>query len=75
LLFSYGVIGVGFFVVFFIRVVRGAPMRSILMLVPVLSFTVAHQGLRFTSLWVVLAVFAVLKTLPGNPRARIAAKA
>jgi hypothetical protein len=60
-LFGYGIVGVSLFLVFFVRVVRGAPLRMSAMLVPALVYTVAHQGLRFTMFWVVLAVFVVLK--------------
>jgi hypothetical protein len=64
LLFSYGFIGLGLFLAFGVRVVRGAPYRELLMLVPVLVYTVAHNGLRFTTFWMVLAAIAVLKLVP-----------
>jgi hypothetical protein len=64
LLFGYGIIGIGLFLVFFVRALRGAPLRMTLMLMPTLIYTVAHQGLRFTTFWVVLAVFVVLKSMP-----------
>jgi hypothetical protein len=70
IVFGYGVIGVLLFGLFFYRVVRGAKMRNTLMMVPALVYTVAHQGLRFTMFWVVLAVFVVLKQQgpPEKPR-------
>lgn len=68
--FGYGVIGVTLFMIFGIRVVRGAPLRMSLILVPALIFTVAHQGLRFTMFWVVLAVFVVLKQLQNAENAQ-----
>ncbi len=61
ILFCYGIVGVLLFGVFFWRLVQGAPPRLTFMLVPVLLYAVAHQGLRFTMFWVVLACFAVLK--------------
>jgi hypothetical protein len=67
-LFGYGILGVTLFLVFFVRVVKGASMRSSLMLVPALIYTVAHQGLRFTMFWVVLAAFVVLKQVQAPPR-------
>jgi hypothetical protein len=67
-LFGYGVVGIALFVLFGVRVVRGAPLRIALMLVPSLVFTVAHQGLRFTMFWVVLAAFVELKALTGNDK-------
>jgi len=64
--FGYGVIGIALFMAFALRVIRRAPLRMSLMLVPALVFTVAHQGLRFTMFWVVLAVFIVLKSMPED---------
>jgi len=64
LLFSYGIVGVALFLAFAARVIRGAGRRQFLLLVPALVYTVAHQGLRFTMFWVVLAAFVVLKRLP-----------
>jgi hypothetical protein len=61
ILFSYGIIGSILFVVFAWRVVRGAPWRLSLLLVPPLLYTIAHHGLRFTLLWIVLSVFVALK--------------
>lgn len=64
-LFSYGFVGLAIFMVFLWRVVRGAGTRHFLMLVPTLAFTLAHNGLRFTMLWLLLAVFVVLKVKPA----------
>jgi hypothetical protein len=75
LLFSYGIIGVGLFLLFAARVVRGAGRRPLLLLAPALIYTVAHQGLRFTMFWVVLAAFVALKNLPESPRGRVRGKA
>jgi hypothetical protein len=66
--FGYGIVGILLFTTFAARVVRGAPLRMSLMLLPALVFTVAHQGLRFTMFWVVLAAFAVLKTMPSSEK-------
>jgi hypothetical protein len=49
------------FLAFLWRTLRGAELRLVLMLVPALLYTVAHQGLRFNSLWVLLALFIALK--------------
>jgi hypothetical protein len=62
--FGYGIIGVSLFMVFFVRAIRGAPLRMILMLLPTLIYTVAHHGLRFTTFWVVLAAYIILKSTP-----------
>lgn len=61
ILFSYGVVGCLLFGAFMWRMLRGAPLRLALVLVPALAYTVAHQGLRFTMLWVLLALFTALK--------------
>ena len=64
--FAYGIVGMTLFMIFFVRVVRGASLRMMLMLVPALVYTVAHQGLRFTMFWVVLAAFVIIKPMPEN---------
>ncbi|MBL0219309.1 MAG: hypothetical protein IPQ07_36255 [Myxococcales bacterium] len=61
IIFSYGIVGTALFFVFFARMIRGSTRRAILMLLPILAYTMAHQGLRFTTSWVVLAVFLMLK--------------
>jgi hypothetical protein len=66
-LFSYGILGACLILVFIYRVVRGAELRSALMLVPVLTYTIAHQGLRFTMLWILMVVFVMLK-IPAKPK-------
>jgi hypothetical protein len=75
LLFSYGIVGVALFALFGVRAIRGASLRTTLLLVPALVYTVAHQGLRFTMFWVVLVAFVVLKTLPEQPRAGVPPRA
>jgi hypothetical protein len=70
ILFSYGIVGSLLFLVFTWRLIRGARARLVITLLPPLLYTGAHQGLRFTMLWVVLAVFVALKddviTIPGE---------
>lgn len=60
-LFSYGFIGITLFLWFIARIVRGSGFRLGIMLIPTLTHTAAHQGLRFTMLWVLLAFFVALK--------------
>jgi O-antigen ligase len=67
-LFSYGVVGAVLFVLFVVRLVRGSALRLSIMLIPTLVYTIAHQGLRFTMLWVLLATFVALK-LPAVVKA------
>lgn len=66
--FAYGIVGVLLFWVFFWRVVKGSPKRMAMMLVPVLMYTIAHQGLRFTMFWVAIAMFVVLKPMPDQTK-------
>lgn len=73
ILFCYGIIGSILFLMFVWRLLKGAPYRAMVMLLPPLLYTFAHQGLRFTTLWVLLPLFLVLKdsgTLltPSTPR-------
>jgi len=63
LVFCYGVVGFALFLMFLIRVVRGAPLRMTLMLVPVGVYMIAHNGMRSTTLWVLFALFMLLKKL------------
>jgi hypothetical protein len=67
ILFSYGVVGSILFLLFAWHVARGAQRRVLIMLAPTVAYTVAHQGLRFTMLWVLLAIFVAVK--PVKPRA------
>jgi len=66
ILFSYGIIGSLLFLIFGWRVLRNAPLRLMMLLVPPALYTIAHHGLRFTLLWVLLSVFVVLKR-SGQP--------
>jgi hypothetical protein len=68
-LFSYGIVGSILFLIFMWRVIRGARLRLMITLLPPLLYTGAHQGLRFTMLWVVLAIFVALKSEADRPRA------
>ncbi|HEX3478032.1 MAG TPA: hypothetical protein VHT91_23585 [Kofleriaceae bacterium] len=68
ILFSYGIVGVLLFLGFTWRLIRGAGARLVITMLPPLLYTGAHQGLRFTTLWVVLAVFVALKADPDRRR-------
>jgi len=63
-LFSYGIVGTLLFVLFAVGVVRGSTFRAAAMLGPIGLYMAAHQGLRFTLVWVLLAVFFSLRD-PG----------
>ena len=61
ILFSYGIVGVFLFGMFMWQLGHGASWRMLLVLVPPFAYAVAHQSLRFTLLWVMLAIFAAIK--------------
>jgi hypothetical protein len=61
ILFSYGIVGSLLFLWFVWRLVEGAAFRASMLLVPPLLYTFAHQGLRFTLLWVLIPIFVVIK--------------
>jgi len=61
ILFSYGIIGVVLFSMFVWRLVRRASWRLLAVLLPPLIYAVAHQSLRFTLFWVLLAIFVAIK--------------
>ena len=61
--FSYGIVGVALMLVFLFRVAEGARLGTIALLTPALSYTVAHQGLRSTSVWILFGMFVCLKHL------------
>jgi hypothetical protein len=58
--FSYGVVGVIIFLAFLLRVIERASLRDTLMLAAALSYTISHQGLRSTSLWILLGLFVCI---------------
>jgi hypothetical protein len=67
LFFCYGIVGIALFGGFLYRVFQGAPLRSILILLPTLTYTIAHQGLRSTSAWIMFGVFVAIKHLNSLP--------
>lgn len=71
--FSYGIVGIALLLGFLFRLVEGAALQSILVLVPALAYTIAHQGLRSTSVWILFGVFACFKHLQRAAPARTAA--
>jgi hypothetical protein len=61
--FCYGIVGALVFLNFVWQIVRRAPFRRSLLLLPAFVYGLSHQGLRFTLLWVLLATFVNLKDL------------
>lgn len=58
LLFSYGISGFASFAWFLIKVIRAKFPTNLLYLIPTIVYSLSHQGLRFTILWIFLAVLA-----------------
>lgn len=67
IIFSYGLVGTGLFLWFIFRVLRGAHLGATLMLAPIIAFTIAHNGLRDSMLWMVLSIFLTLKHARDPP--------
>jgi hypothetical protein len=61
--FCYGIVGSLVFLNFMWNIVRRAPFRRSLLLLPAFVYGLSHQGLRFTLLWVLLATFVNLKDI------------
>lgn len=66
--FCYGIVGTMVFLRFVWQIVRRAPFRRSLLLLPPVVYGLSHQGLRFTLLWVLLATFVCLKDLDQHQR-------
>ncbi len=60
LLFSYGIIGLALFAFMLFAVFRRGNFKDLLFLLPPFLYGLAHQGLRFTLFWVLLAFLCCL---------------
>lgn len=65
LLFSYGIIGFASFSYAIMKIMRNDWPRAAMYIIPAFIYGLTHQGLRFTVLWVLLAVltFGASKSL------------
>jgi hypothetical protein len=71
--FAYGIVGVALFLAFLARIVAGLPLRSAVVLFPTLAYTIAHQGLRSTTVWILFGLFVCIKHLRITARAPVPA--
>jgi hypothetical protein len=55
-LFAYGIPGTALFLLFLWRLARADPAHVLTLIVPLLVYGLAHNGLRFSLLWFCLAV-------------------
>jgi len=63
LFFCYGLAGTLLFGAFLAAIVRGLGLRNTFLMLPALAYGMTHQGLRFTLLWVLLAMLIALKDI------------
>jgi hypothetical protein len=73
--FSYGLIGSAAFLAAIWRLFRLSSAGSFLYLLPPFFYGLTHQGLRFSFLWLLLAVIAVLGLTHRNMTARVTTRA
>ena len=67
LIFSYGLPGVLLLGGWVFAIVRANSVQRLMLLAPAAIYLLTHQGLRFTMLWVVVALLAALPC-PGDCR-------
>jgi hypothetical protein len=70
LVFSYGIIGVVLFLIFLQRLSVVAGSRLTLLMIPVLSYSLFHQGMRARPFWLLLAIALGLGVLTTVEAAR-----
>jgi hypothetical protein len=63
ILFSYGVVGLSLFLAAIWCLYRLSSEGRFLYLLPPFLYGITHQGLRFTFLWLLLAVLAILGSM------------
>ena len=61
ILFSYGVVGLFLFLNIIRFAIRGATFVEILVLLAPLAYSLTHHGFRFSTFWVFLVIFMVVK--------------
>jgi len=70
LLFSYGAVGACFAAAFLVGIGRRAGVYGLAYLVPAMLYGLTHQGLRFSTLWLLLGVIGALRAPPRTARQR-----
>ncbi len=70
LVFSYGVLGTVLFLLFLRWLTQAAGTRVALLLVPALSYSLFHQGMRARPFWIALAVALGLGVIAAVERAK-----
>ena len=72
ILFSYGLIGLAVFATAMWRLYRLSSAARLIYLLPPFLYGFTHQGLRFSFLWLLFAVLAVLGATSGRRRKLVA---
>ncbi|PCJ67880.1 MAG: hypothetical protein COA58_01705 [Bacteroidetes bacterium] len=63
IIFSYGIPGFVLFMVFFLSLFKGLPYKTSFYIVPVILYSFTHMGLRFTPIWILFAIFPIIRLL------------
>jgi hypothetical protein len=63
IIFSYGIPGFVLFMIFFFSLFKGLPIKTALYIIPVVLYSLTHMGLRFTPVWILFAVFPLIRLL------------
>lgn len=61
ILFSYGVIGLGYFIIFVVSVLWRSPLSYWILMASIFSHGLVHQNIRFTGFWVFIAILYAMK--------------
>ena len=68
ILFSYGIIGLILFMLFFYKIIELKLFYNLLLLTPIILYNLAHQGFRNPLFWAVLAsVYVISQQKAKNP--------
>jgi hypothetical protein len=61
IVFCYGIPGTVLFTLLIISLIKGLPRDYIIYMLPIISYGIAHMGLRFTIFWITLAMFPIAR--------------
>jgi hypothetical protein len=68
--FCYGIIGLALFAQLFVQLFRQVNLSVSILMLPMMMYSIAHQGLRFSLFWIVIALFAGVAPHLTKARAR-----
>jgi len=70
ILFSYGIVGLAAFLLFIFRTWRAVRLFHFCLFIPPFLYGVAHQGLRFSLLWILFAAILIGRVEASNTETR-----